>query len=181
MLDLKTGKFVIDAEKGWEVHPFMTREEFQKSGLFNSEYLIRDPEFSMDDPFFCFKPININGCDMCMTIFVGGRHDCVRKIELTSKEAKYFYGEPYLTEGWEKKAFDIKRMHDEFLMHELGLDKSNIDSDKRENWYNVEWGDFHSSICLMHDPDISISINYDNLTADDKKRLDEIPDDVCWS
>ena len=28
MLDLKTGRFVIDAEKGWEPHPFMSRKEF---------------------------------------------------------------------------------------------------------------------------------------------------------
>ncbi len=180
MLDLKTGKFVIDAEKGWEVHPFMTREEFQKSGLFNSEYLIKDPKFSMDDPFFCFKPINMNGCDMCMTIFVGGSHDCVREIELVSEDAYEFYNRPY-DENWREAAFDVKKMHDEFLMREVGLNSSNIDSEKYDNDYDTDWGTFSSNICLMHDPDISITISYDNLTEEDKKRLDEIPDDVCWS
>ncbi len=180
MLDLKTGKFVIDAEKGWEVHPFMTREEFQKSGLFNSEYLIRDPEFSMDDPFFCFKPINISGCEMCLTIFVGGRHNCVREIELVSKDAYEFYKRPY-DENWRKSAFDVKRMHDEFLMREVGLKLSNIDSEKYDNDYDTDWGTFSSNICLMYDPDISISIKYRNLTDEDIKRLREMPDDVCWS
>jgi hypothetical protein len=38
MLDLKTGRFVIDAEKGWELHPFMSRKEFFDSGLFKSAF-----------------------------------------------------------------------------------------------------------------------------------------------
>lgn len=180
MLDLKTGKFVIDAEKGWEVHPFMTREEFQKSGLFNSEYLIKPEKFNLDDPFFGFKPINIDGYEMYVCIYIGGRHDCVRRIELASVES-YEFESAHHDETWEKRAFDIKRMHDEFLMHEVGLDKAYIDSEKRENLYSVEWGDFQSSICLRYEPDISIAINYTNLTEEDKKELDALPDDICWS
>ena len=181
MLDLKTGKFVIDAEKGWEVHPFMTREEFQKSGLFNSEYLIRDPKFSMDDPFFGFKPININGCDMYMCIFVGeGEKGFVETIELSSVESYKFHWRPY-DENWEKTAFDIKRMHDEFLMREVGLSSSNIDSEKYDNDYLTDWGTFSSNICLMHEPDISITIRYDNITEEDRKRYRAMPDDICWS
>ena len=180
MLDLKTGKFVIDAEKGWEVHPFMTREEFQKSGLFNSEYQIIDKDYKLSDPFFSFKPILMNGCNMYMTIFVGGRHDCVKRIVLTSKEA-YELHEGAYEANREEAAFAIKRMHDEFLMREVGLEKESIDSGKHENWYTVEWGDFHSSMSLRYDPVIEITISYDNLTEEDKKRLDEIPDDVCWN
>ena len=180
MLDLKTGKFVIDAEKGWEVHPFMTREEFQKSGLFNSEYLIKHEKFNLDDPFFGFKPININGCEMYVCIYIGGRHDCVRRIELISVESHKFEKEPY-DENWRKKAFDIKRMHDEFLMREVGLNSSNIDSEKYDNDYDTDWGTFSSNICLMHEPDISITITYRNLTDEDIKRLREMPDDVCWN
>lgn len=180
MLDLKTGKFVIDAEKGWEVHPFMTREEFQKSGLFNSEYQIIDKDFKLSDPFFSFKPILMNGCNMYMTIFVGGSHDCVKRIVLTSKEA-YELHEGAYGENWREAAHDIKRMHDEFLMREVGLDKGNIDSEKNENWFTVEWGDFHSSMSLRYEPVLDITISYDNLTEEDKKRLDEIPDDICWS
>lgn len=173
MLDLKTGKFVIDAEKGWEVHPFMTREEFQKSGLFNSEYLIKNEKFNLDDPFFGFKPINIDGYEMYVCIYIGGRHDCVRRIELASVES-YEFGSSHYDETWEKRAFDIKRMHDEFLMREIGLEKANIDSEKRENWYSVEWGDFQSSICLRYEPDISIAINYRNLTEKDIEELDRL-------
>ena len=65
-------------------------------------------------------------------------------------------------------------MHDEFLMHEVGLDKANIDSEKRENWYSVEWGDFQSSICLRYEPDISIAINYRNLTEKDIEEIDRL-------
>lgn len=173
MLDLKTGKFVIDAEKGWEVHPFMTREEFQKSGLFNSEYLIKPEKFNLDDPFFGFKPINIDGYEMYVCIYIGGRHDCVRRIELASVES-YEFESAHHDETWEKRAFDIKRMHDEFLMHEVGLDKAYIDSEKRENLYSVEWGDFQSSICLRYEPDISIAINYRNLTEKDIEELDRL-------
>ena len=173
MLDLKTGKFVIDAEKGWEVHPFMTREEFQKSGLFNSEYLIKPEKFNLDDPFFGFKPINIDGYEIYVCIYIGGRHDCVRRIELASVES-YEFESAHHDETWEKRAFDIKRMHDEFLMHEVGLDKAYIDSEKRENLYSVEWGDFQSSICLRYEPDISIAINYRNLTEKDIEELDRL-------
>lgn len=181
MLDLKTGKFVIDAEKGWEVHPFMTREEFQKTELFNSDYQIIDKDFSLSDPFFSFRPILMNGCNMYMTIFVDdGDKGFVEKIVLTSVESYNFHWRPY-DENWEKEAFNIKQMHDEFLMREVGLSSSNIDSEKYDNDYDTDWGTFSSNICLMHEPDISITIRYDNLTEEDKKRLDEIPDDVCWS
>ena len=60
MLDLKTGRFVINEEKGWEFHPFMSRKEFFESGLFKSEYLYRK-DLSLDDDVFHFGPLNING------------------------------------------------------------------------------------------------------------------------
>ena len=176
MLDLKTGKFVIDAEKGGEVHPFMTREEFQKTELFNSDYQIIDKDFSLSDPFFSFRPILMNGCNMYMTIFVGGSHDCVRRIVLTSKESYEFHWRKY-DENWEKEAFDIKRMHDEFLMREVGLNSSNVDSEKYDNDYDTDWGTFSSNICLMHEPDISITITYDNITEEEKIELDRLAEE----
>ena len=117
---------------------------------------------------------------MYMTIFVGGRHDCVKRIVLTSEESYEFHWRPY-DENWEKEAFNIKRMHDEFLMREAGLNSSNIDSEKYDNDYDADWGTFSSNICLMHEPDISITIKYRNLTDEDVKRLREMPDNVCWS
>lgn len=180
MLDLKTGSFVIDAQKAWELHPFMTREEFQRTALFDSDYLIRNELFALDNPFFSFKPIEMGGCWMYMTVYVGGHHDCVSQIELTSRESYDFRYRPY-DGDWEAAAFGIKRMHDKFLMRETGLGMEHVALEKFENWYNVEWGSFRSGICLLHEPDISITIEYDNLTEADKRELDELPDEICWS
>ena len=181
MLDLKTGKFVIDAEKGWEVHPFMTREEFQKSGLFNSEYLIKGENFKKERSIFNFKSINIDGCEMYMCVLLEyGEKGYVEEIKLTSKESYEFHSRSY-DENWRKAAFDIKRMHDEFLIREVGLNSANIDSEKYDNDYITDWGTFSSNICLMHEPDISITIRYDNITEEDKKRFRAMPDDICWN
>ncbi|MBR5375525.1 MAG: hypothetical protein IK131_12765 [Paludibacteraceae bacterium] len=180
MLDLKTGRFVIDAQKMWELHPFMTREAFLRSDLFHSDYLIKHKSFGLDDPFFGFKPIDMDGQWMYMTVYVGGRHDCVSQIELTSMESYDFRHRPYDVD-WESTALGIKRMHDEFLMREVGLEKKHVSFEKFENWYNVEWGSFRSSICLLHEPDISITIEYDNLTEADRHELDGLPDEICWS
>ena len=113
---------------------------------------------------------------MYMTIFVGGSHDCVRRIVLTSKESYEFHWRKY-DENWEKEAFDIKRMHDEFLMREVGLNSSNVDSGKYDNDYDTDWGTFSSNICLMHEPDISITITYDNITEEEKIELDRLAEE----
>ena len=69
MLDLKTGRFVINAEKGWELHPFMTREEFMASDLFKSEHLIKE-NFDINDPFFSFRNVDIDGYKMWVTVYL---------------------------------------------------------------------------------------------------------------
>lgn len=180
MLDLKTGRFVIDAQKAWELHPFMSREAFQRSDLFNSDYLIKHDLFGLDNPFFGFKPIDMDGHWMYMTVYVGGRHDCVCQIELTSMESYDFRRRPF-DGDWEPTALGIKRVHDEFLMREVGLSMEHVALEKFENCYNVEWGSFRSGICLLHEPDISITIEYDNLTDTDRRELEELPDEICWS
>ena len=183
MLDLKTGRFVINAEKGWELHPFMTREEFMASDLFKSEHLIKE-NFDINDPFFSFRNVDIDGYKMWVTVYLRFNFhkdvQYVKKIELDSKQALDFYDRPY-DETWKQAAFDVKRLHDQFLLHETGLDSGCIDENKKENWFNVDWGNFYSSINLMHQPEIRISINYNNLTQEDKAELDKISDDVLWS
>ncbi len=182
MLDLKTGRFVINAEKGWELHPFMTREEFMASDFFKSEHLIRD-NFDINSPIFFFKGVKIDGYEMFMRVFLRGnfrkKNKYVKKIQLVSKEAIEFYDRSY-DETWEQAAYEVKRLHDKFLMHETGLDEGHMDGGK-ENDFMVEWGSFSSSICLMHQPEIVISIDYDNLTEEDRKELDKIGDDMLWS
>ena len=58
MLDLKTGRFVIDAEKGWELHPFMSRKEFFNSALFKSKYPNKD-EINSDKKSYNLGLVNI--------------------------------------------------------------------------------------------------------------------------
>ena len=181
MLDLKTGRFVINAEKGWELHPFMTREEFLASGFFNSEHLIKE-NFDVNDPFFSFKDVDIDGYKMYMTVFLRQNfrkeHYYVDMIQLTSKEAIEFYDRPY-DNTWKQAAFDVKHLHDKFLLHETGLDEGSMEGEK-ENDFMLDWGSFSSSICLMHQPEIVISIDYDNLTEEDGKELDKMGDDMLW-
>ncbi len=175
MLDLKTGRFVINAEKGWELHPFMTREEFMASDFFKSEHLIKE-NFDINAPFFGFRNVDIDGYKMWMTVYI--RSDIhndkkyVEEIELVSKEALEFYDRAY-DSTWKQAAYDVKRLHDEFLLHETGLDEGCMD-DRKENCFNVDWGYFNSSINLMHQPEIQISINYRNLTEEDKKELESV-------
>ena len=113
---------------------------------------------------------------MYMTIFVGGSHDCVKRIVLTSKEA-YELHEGAYGENWREAAHDIKRMHDEFLMREVRLDKGNIDSEKNENWFTVEWGDFHSSMSLRYEPVLDITISYDNITKEERIELERLAEE----
>lgn len=83
MLDLKTGRFVIDAEKGWELHPFMSRKEFFDSGLFKSAFPDIN-EIKTDKRSYHLGIVSINGYEMYTKIVLGGLHDCVEKIRLIS-------------------------------------------------------------------------------------------------
>lgn len=183
MIDLQTGSFVIDAEKGFEIHPFMSREEFMNSPLFKSEYLNKRG-FSMDDPYFCFHPINIDGNEMFLRVHIGGRHNCVRKAVLISKRIKEIDDYHCMPENWKEIAYDIKREHDEFLLKQTQLGSSTIDPEK-DNWFDVKWGSFRSSFCLRYDdPYAEIVISYDNLTPEDnaelEAELEEFGDDCLY-
>ena len=180
MLDLKTGRFVINAEKGWELHPFMTREEFMASDFFKSEHLVKRDSY-VNRSIFDFCDVDIDGYKMWVSVFlefdIHKEYEYVEKIVLCSNDALDFYDRPY-DSTWRESAFEVKRLHDEFLLHETGLDKVCIDESKIENQFSVDWGDFNSSICLMHQPVIEITINYDNLTEEDCAELDkEIEED----
>lgn len=180
MLDLKTGRFVIDAEKGWELHPFMSRKEFLNSALFYSEYLDRK-DLSLKDDVFGFGPMSINGYEMYMTVDFGGLHDCVERIRLISTKLSEIPDINNMPSNWKEIAYETKRIHDEFLQKETSMAPSCLDEDK-DNSYMVSWGSFRSDFCLRYDiPDVEIVINYDNLTEEDKAELEKIPDDELWS
>ena len=179
MLDLKTGRFVINEEKGWEFHPFMSRKEFFESGLFKSEYLYRK-DLSLDDDVFHFGPLNINGYEMNMNVVLGGLHDCVKRIRLISTKLMEIPDINCMPDNWREIAYEVKRIHDEFLQKETAMSPSDIDKD-RENSFSLSWGSFGSSFCLRYDmPSADIEISYDNFTEEDKAELDKISDDILW-
>lgn len=175
MLDLKTGRFVINAEKGWELHPFMTREEFMASDFFKSEHLVKRDSYD-NRCVFDFRDVDIDGYKMWVSVFmefdIHKECEYVDKIVLCSNDALDFYDRPY-DSSWREAAFEVKRLHDEFLLHETGLDKACVDN-RKENWFNVDWGTFNSSINLMHQPVIEITLRYRNLTEEDKKELENV-------
>ncbi len=179
MLDLKTGRFVIDAEKGWELHPFMSRQEFFNSGLFKSEYL-KKKDLNLKDDVFIFGPMSINGYEMYMNVIFGGLHDCVEKIRLVSTKLSEIKDINNMPSNWKEIAYEAKRINDEFLQKETSMAPSCLDEDK-DNSFMVSWGSFRSDFCLRYDiPDVEIVINYDNLTEEDNKRLEAIGTKYLW-
>ena len=179
MLDLKTGRFVIDAEKGWELHPFMSRQEFFNSGLFKSEYL-KKKDLNLKDDVFIFGPMSINGYEMYMNVIFGGLHDCVEKIRLVSTKLSEIKDINNMPSNWKEIAYETKRTHDEFLQKETSMAPSCLDEDK-DNSYMVSWGSFRSDFSLRYDiPSAEIVINYDNLTEEDNKRLEAIGTKYLW-
>ncbi|MBR6042137.1 MAG: hypothetical protein IKP37_05835 [Paludibacteraceae bacterium] len=181
MLDLKTGRFVINAEKGWEFHPFMSRKEFFESGLFKqSEHSKNSSEINATKKYFHFPSININGYEMNMSVHVGGLHDCVKNIWLVSTKLMEIPDINCMPDNWREIAYEVKRIHDEFLQKETAMSPSDIDKDK-ENSFSLSWGSFGSSFCLRYDmPSADIEISYDNFTEEDKAELDKISDDILW-
>ncbi len=178
MLDLKTGRFVIDAEKGWELHPFMSRKEFFDSGLFKSAFPDIN-EIKTDKRSYNLGIVSINGYKMYMHIMLGGLHDCIERISLVS-EKMTIKDINNMPSNWKEIAYETKRIHDEFLQKETSMAPSCLDEDK-DNSYMVSWGSFRSDFCLRYDiPDVEIVINYDNLTEEDNKRLENMGTKYLW-
>ncbi len=174
MLDLKTGRFVIDAEKGWELHPFMSRKEFLNSALFYSEYLDRK-DLSLKDDVFGFGPMSINGYEMYMTVDFGGLHDCVEKIRLISTKLSEIKDINNMPSNWKEIAYETKRIHDEFLQKEMSVALHGA-GDEKDKSFMLPWGGVRSDFCLRYDiPSAEIVINYFNITDDDRKELKDIP------
>lgn len=168
MIDLKTGRFVIDAEKGWEVHPFMTREEFMQSDMFKT--VLNKKEFTEEDEVFSFL-VNIDGYEMYMRIITGGRHNCVENISLISKRFDEINNYKCMPDNWEETAYEIKHIHDDFLLKETTLNQTCLEREK-ENWFDVSWGSIRSSFDLRYDdPYAEIVIDYRNRTQEEDEEL----------
>ena len=157
MIDLKTGRFVL--REGVEVYPGMTREEFFKSPLYQTELFRERDRENPRERSYDIKDQIIDGYEMSMTIWISNDDeygDYVEEIEMTKPE---FYDWP---NGWPKDireedyAYSIKRYNDEFLQKQI---QGNIREGK-ELWFEYEWGSITSSISLMHTPHVMLNIRY---------------------
>ena len=179
MLDLKTGRFVIDAEMGWELHPFMSRKEFLNSALFYSEYLDRK-DLSLKDDVFGFGPMSINGYEMYMTVDFGGLHDCVERITLISTKLSEIKDINNMPSNWKEIAYETKRIHDEFLQKEMSVALHGA-GDEKDKSFMLPWGGVRSDFCLRYDiPSAEVVIEYANLTSEDEERLDKLASKYLW-
>ncbi|MCR5568999.1 MAG: hypothetical protein K6G31_06965 [Paludibacteraceae bacterium] len=174
MLDLKTGRFVIDAGKGWELHPFMSRQEFFDSGLFKSAFPDIN-EIKTDKRSYHLGIVSINGYEMYTKIVLGGLHDCVEKIRLISTELSEIQDINNMPSNWKEIAYETKRIHDEFLQKEMSVALHGA-GDEKDKSFMLPWGGVRSDFCLRYDiPSAEIVINYFNITDDDRKELKDIP------
>lgn len=155
MLDLKTGRFVL--REGIELYPGMTREDFFKSPLYQTElYHESDKEDPKEYSYF-LKTQNIDGFEMSLDIYVSD-YDYVDRIEITKPE---FYDWPDWPKGISEEdyAYSIKRYNDEFLERQI---RGNIRAGN-ELWFDYEWGSITSSINLRHTPNVKLTIRYDEI------------------
>lgn len=179
MLDLKTGRFVIDAEKGWELHPFMSRKEFLNSALFYSEYLDRK-DLKPEDRSFHFGPLCIDGYDMHLNVDFGGLHDCVERIRLISTKLSEIPDINNMPSNWKEIAYETKRIHDEFLQKEMSVALHGA-GDEKDKSFMLPWGGVRSDFCLRYDiPSAEVVIEYANLTSEDEERLDKLASKYLW-
>lgn len=178
MLDIKTGRFVINEEKGWELHPFMSRKEFFESGLFKSAF----PDINKiktDKKSYNLGKVNIDGYEMYMSVILGGLHDCIEMITIVS-EKMTIKDINNMPSNWKEIAYETKRIHDEFLQKEMSVALRGA-GDEKDKSFMLPWGGVRSDFCLRYDiPDVEIVIDYDNLTEEDNEMLEKLGDKYLW-
>ena len=178
MLDLKTGRFVINEEKGWELHPFMSRKEFFDSGLFKSAFPDIN-EIKTDKRSYNLGIVSINGYKMYMHIMLGGLHDCIERISLVS-EKMTIKDINNMPSNWKEIAYETKRIHDEFLQKEMSVALHGA-GDEKDKSFMLPWGGVRSDFCLRYDiPSAEVVIEYANLTSEDEERLDKLASKYLW-
>ncbi len=176
MLDLKTGRFVIDAEKGWELHPFMSRQEFFYSALFKSKYPHKGDR---EKRTFNFGKVFIDGYEMFMLVTFGGLHDCVERVTLVSVKMT-ITDINNMPSNWKEIAYEVKRTHDEFLQKQMEVSFADAGSDK-DHSFMLPWGDVRSDFSLRYDiPSAEVVISYRNRTEEDDAMLEKLGDKFLW-
>ncbi|MCQ2208991.1 MAG: hypothetical protein MJZ34_01745 [Paludibacteraceae bacterium] len=148
MIDLKTGRFVINEEKGWFIEPGMKKEDLKNSKLYLNGPLSENYKLHPEWRGAYFNHIDINGYDMNVDVEVN-RFNYVDCINMYLYDAH----EPDLSK---EEAYRFKSLHDKFLSEQIG----NQLKSKGEIWLDYEWGSISSEISLMHFTTVEIVIRY---------------------
>lgn len=166
MIDIKTGRFTINSEEGWEMAPFLTIKELMSSKFWQANQAELCEERSNKKTFF-FNHLTISGYSLSMEIHVG-RNDYIDGItlrtELSTNIQEWISG----TE-WESNALKQKQTLDEFLIREASIPPQLISKDK-ELSIDTSWGGITSVMDLSSTPDIRITIRYRNMSESDKEK-----------
>ena len=166
MLDISTGKFILNSQEEWVISPFLS-----KNDLMNSKFWDANKEglrhASSNGRSFFFERLTIDGYPLSMEIHIG-RNDYVDKITLRSERATHIQ-EWISTPGWEDTALEQKKLHDEFLARETVIPVQLL-SEKDELSIDTDWGGITSVMDLSSEPDIHIAIRYRNLSASEKEK-----------
>ncbi len=166
MLDISTGRLILNETEGWEISPFLTRSDLMESSFWRmsqgNTQNIRSNAKNLH-----INKITIDEYVFSMEIHIG-RNDFIDEITLRSERAseiQQWSGRP----GWEAIAKEEKQIHEEFLRKATSL-PTLFTTDKDEQTIETNWGSISSIMDLSSEPDIRISIRYRNLSAAEKEK-----------
>ncbi|MCR5496236.1 MAG: hypothetical protein K6F48_00160 [Paludibacteraceae bacterium] len=166
MLDISTGRFVINEREGWEFAPFFSRDELMGSKFWRDNQSNRT-DLGGTGRTFLFDHLPISDHRMSMELHIG-RSGYIDKVTLRTDLAANIQ-EWFSKPGWEETALKQKRIHDQFLAHETSMSPDLL-SEKDELSISAEWGGITSVMDLSAEPDVRIVIRYRNLSEADKEK-----------
>lgn len=149
MIDLKTGKIVINEQKGWVLEPGMKWEDLKKSNIYVNGPIHENYRLHPEWQGAFFEHIDIDGFDMSVDVNV----DMDGYID----EIYVYHPDAHNQCLSKEEAYKFKAFHDEFISHQIG----NQLKGSGEIWLDYDWGSITSEINLMHDSIVDIIIRYD--------------------
>ena len=166
MLDISTGKFTPNNTQGWEIAPFLSKNDFINS-KFWADNKQKRRESNETGRTFHFDQLSMFDQRMSMEIRIG-RTGFIDEVTLRTEMAANIH-QWYSKPDWEERAIRQKKIHDEILLHETNI-PSELLTDKDELTIDTDWGSISSVMNLSPEPDIRITIRYRNLSEADKEK-----------
>ena len=166
MLDISTGKFTPNNTQGWEIAPFLSKNDFINSKFWVDNKQKRR-ESNETGRTFHFDQLSMFDQRMSMEIRIG-RTGFIDEVTLRTEMAANIH-QWYSKPDWEERAIRQKKIHDEILLHETNI-PSELLTDKDELTIDTDWGSISSVMNLSPEPDIRITIRYRNLSEADKEK-----------